>query len=183
MLNYIALLFLGWIILQGGVKDPAQARRDQQASALVGDAAAPARLLATATNFGLILGLLAALVVAWLINRSTFGFEVRAVGANPDAARTAGMSVAKTYILVMIVAGALAGLGGAVQLLGTASRVDRRRRREHRLRRHHGRAAGPGQAVGRRPRRAAVRRALRRRQPDAEQRRRRRSTSSWCCRH
>ena len=46
------------------------------------------------TNLGLILGLLAALVVAWLINRSTFGFELRAVGPNPDAARTAGMSVA-----------------------------------------------------------------------------------------
>src|SRR5262249_20785046 len=49
------------------------------------------------------------------------GFELRAVGANPDAARTAGMSVAKTYVLVTVVAGALAGLGGAIQLLGTST--------------------------------------------------------------
>jgi general nucleoside transport system permease protein len=120
MLNYIALLFLGWIILQGGVKDPAQA---QAISKPLHSSATLPHLLGSShrTNFGLLLGLLAALVVAWLINRSTFGFEIRAVGANPDAARTAGMSVAKTYILVMIVAGALAGLGGAVQLLGTAS--------------------------------------------------------------
>ena len=120
MLNYIALLFLGWIILQGGVKDPAQA---QAISKPLHSSAMLPHLLGSShrTNFGLLLGLLAALVVAWLINRSTFGFEIRAVGANPDAARTAGMSVAKTYVLVMIVAGALAGLGGAVQLLGTST--------------------------------------------------------------
>jgi simple sugar transport system permease protein len=48
---------------------------------------------------------------------------VRAVGLNPDAARTAGMSVGRTFIFVMVIAGALGGLGGAVQLLGTASAV------------------------------------------------------------
>src|SRR5262249_40261811 len=71
-------------------------------------------------NVGLLVGLLMVVAVVWLINRSTFGFEVRAVGANPDAAKTAGMSVSKKDILGMVAAGALAGLGGAVQLLGTA---------------------------------------------------------------
>lgn len=120
MLNYIALLFLGWIIIQGGVKDPNQS---QAISKPLHSSAMLPHLLGSShrTNFGLLLGLLATLVVAWLINRSTLGFEIRAVGANPNAARTAGMSVAKTYILVMIVSGALAGLGGAVQLLGTAT--------------------------------------------------------------
>ena len=120
MLNYIALLFLGWIILQDGVKDPTQS---QAISKPLHSSSVLPHLLGSShrTNFGLLLGLLAAFVVAWLINRSTFGFEIRAVGANPDAARTAGMSVAKTYVLVMVVAGALAGLGGAVQLLGTAT--------------------------------------------------------------
>jgi ABC-type uncharacterized transport system permease subunit len=119
MLNYIALLFLGWVILQGGVKDPKQA---QAISKPLHSTATLPHILGSShrTNLGLLLGLLAVVVVAWLINRSTFGFEVRAVGANPDAARTAGMSVARTYILVMVLAGALAGLGGAVQLLGTS---------------------------------------------------------------
>ena len=52
------------------------------------------------------LAFVAAVVVWWLLERSTFGFELRAVGANPDASRTAGMSVAKVYTLAMLVAGA-----------------------------------------------------------------------------
>ena len=61
--------------------------------------------------------------VAWLLNSSAFGFELRAVGANPAAARTAGISVARTYTLLMVVAGGLAGLGGAAQVLGVAYRL------------------------------------------------------------
>ncbi|HEX8629959.1 MAG TPA: ABC transporter permease, partial [Catenuloplanes sp.] len=52
--------------------------------------------------------------------RSTFGFELRAGGATPDAARTAGIGVGRTYALLMVAAGALSGLGGATQVLGTA---------------------------------------------------------------
>ena len=70
-------------------------------------------------HFGFIIAILATIFVWWLLERSTVGFEFKAVGANPHAARTAGISVSKVTILVMIVAGALAGLGGAVQVLGT----------------------------------------------------------------
>src|SRR5262249_60458440 len=63
----------------------------------------------------------AAAAAAWLLERSTIGFEVRAVGSNPDAARTAGISVGRSYVLVMTLAGALAGLGGGMLVLGTAS--------------------------------------------------------------
>jgi simple sugar transport system permease protein len=59
--------------------------------------------------------------VAWLLSRSTKGFEMRAVGLSPDAARTAGMSVGQAYVLAMGLSGALAGLGGGVLVLGTAS--------------------------------------------------------------
>jgi simple sugar transport system permease protein len=62
---------------------------------------------------------LAMLVVYWLIiNRSTLGFEVRAVGFNPEAARYGGMSVARNYFLAMAIAGAFAGLAGALDVLG-----------------------------------------------------------------
>ncbi len=74
------------------------------------------------TIFGLHLGiplaLLAAYLVWWLLERSRLGFEMRAVGANPDAARTAGMSIGKVYIVAMALAGLLAGLGVTMTVLG-----------------------------------------------------------------
>lgn len=67
---------------------------------------------------GVLLAFLAALGVWWLLERSTTGFEMRAVGANPTAAATAGMSVPRTYFLAMSLAGALAGLAAVMQILG-----------------------------------------------------------------
>jgi general nucleoside transport system permease protein len=123
MLNYIAGNFLLWIINQKGVHDP---KRSDAISKTIFSGAklpkifGPQDSVLLRTSLGLILGLLAAALVAWLINRSTLGFELRAVGLNPDAARTAGMSVSGTYVTAMVISGALAGLGGAAQLLGTA---------------------------------------------------------------
>jgi ABC-type uncharacterized transport system permease subunit len=67
---------------------------------------------------------LAAVVVFWLIlNRSTTGYEVRAVGLNPEAARYSGMSVSRNYVLVMAMCGLFAGLAGALDVLGWQFRV------------------------------------------------------------
>jgi simple sugar transport system permease protein len=121
MLNYTATLFLSWLILQNGVQDPNRSdaiSRTVDASAQLPALPAPLRV-----HLGIVLAVLAVIGVSWLINRSSFGFELRAVGVNPLAARTAGMSVARTYTLLMVVAGALAGLGGAVQVLGTAEKL------------------------------------------------------------
>ncbi len=68
---------------------------------------------------GFLLALAAAVAVWWLLSRSTTGFEFRAVGANPSAARTAGMSVQRSWILVMVIAGGLAGLAASTVILGT----------------------------------------------------------------
>jgi len=70
-------------------------------------------------HWGFIVAVLATIFVWWLLTRSTVGFELRAVGANPNAARTAGVSVSKGYILAMSIAGALAGLAGVAQVSGT----------------------------------------------------------------
>ena len=60
-----------------------------------------------------------ALVAFWvIINRTTLGYEVRAVGFNPEAARYGGISVARNYFLAMAIAGAFAGLAGAIDMLG-----------------------------------------------------------------
>jgi simple sugar transport system permease protein len=68
---------------------------------------------------GFLVALAAAAGMWWLLARSTVGFEFRTVGANPSAARTAGMSVANTWVLAMLLAGGLAGLSGAVTIQGT----------------------------------------------------------------
>jgi general nucleoside transport system permease protein len=68
---------------------------------------------------GFLVAILAAIGMWWLLERSTVGFEFRSVGANPSAARTAGMSVERTWILAMLLAGGLAGLSGAVTIQGT----------------------------------------------------------------
>ena len=68
---------------------------------------------------GFLVALAAAGVMWWLLARSTLGFEFRTVGANPNAARTAGMSVGRTWAMVMLIAGGFAGLSGAVAIQGT----------------------------------------------------------------
>jgi ABC-type uncharacterized transport system permease subunit len=66
----------------------------------------------------------AALVVYWaVLNRTTLGYQVRAVGFNPEAARYGGISVAKNYFLAMAIAGTFAGLGGAMDVLGWQHKV------------------------------------------------------------
>lgn len=57
--------------------------------------------------------------VWWLLNRSTIGFQFRALGHNPNAAKVAGIHIGLTYVLVMAISGALSGLAGASQILGT----------------------------------------------------------------
>jgi general nucleoside transport system permease protein len=68
-------------------------------------------------HLGIFVAVGVAAAVAWLLNRTTVGFEFRAVGANPDAARAAGMNPTRTTITVMTLAGGLAGIAGANQLL------------------------------------------------------------------
>src|SRR5258708_12850547 len=64
-------------------------------------------------NVGFLIALACAFAVWWLMNRTTVGFEMRAVGASASAARVAGMKVERTWVLVMLIAGGLAGLAGA----------------------------------------------------------------------
>jgi ABC-type uncharacterized transport system permease subunit len=68
---------------------------------------------------------LAALVVYWItLNRTTLGYEVRAVGFNPEAARYGGISVARNYFLAMAISGLFAGLAGAIDIVGWQYRIN-----------------------------------------------------------
>jgi ABC-type uncharacterized transport system permease subunit len=118
MLNYIALGLLTFLLGVSGFQAPGS---NQAISRPTEDDARLPRLFGSdlRVHAGLVIAVLAAVAVWWLLSRSTLGFSLKAVGANPFAARTAGMSVERSYTVVMLLSGALAGLAGCSQILGT----------------------------------------------------------------
>jgi len=72
-------------------------------------------------HLGFVLAIIAVGVVWWVLNRSTLGYRIRAVGENPHAARASGINVGWIYTVVMLIAGALLGLAGVNQVLGTVT--------------------------------------------------------------
>lgn len=74
-------------------------------------------------NIGIFIAIIAVVLVWFLLNKTTLGFEIRSVGLNPNASEYAGMSAKRTIILSMIISGAFAGLGGVVEGLGTFENV------------------------------------------------------------
>ena len=118
MLNYVLADFLAWILGTSGMRRPG--RSDLISPLIAGNAHLPLLLGShLRVNAGFLLALACAAGVWWLLNRSTIGFEFRSVGANPSAARSAGMSVPRTWIGVMLIAGGLAGLAASAVIQGT----------------------------------------------------------------
>jgi simple sugar transport system permease protein len=116
MMNFIAFRIVSWL-LRGPMQRPGSGRPVSpiiEASATLPQFfGQPLRVHA-----GLILALAAAFFVWWLLFRTTIGFELRTVGANPKSARYSGMSVARNIIIAMGLSGALAGLAGTNEVLG-----------------------------------------------------------------
>jgi general nucleoside transport system permease protein len=123
MLNWVAVWVGGYLFaLHGPLQnnDPSQ-----QSVPVSSDIASSAKLPVfwgdpelQGLHIGIFIALAAAVFFWVLLNRSTTGYEVRAVGLNPDAARYGGISVGRSYILVMALCGAFAGLAGSLDLLG-----------------------------------------------------------------
>ena len=118
MFNYIAVLLLSYLL-----KTPLL-----QAPGSVNPVSPPVRDSAKYWFFmgdqfrihgGLIAMIIAVIFTWWLLNRSTLGFRFRALGHNPNAAKVAGINIGLTYVLVMGISGALSGLAGTSQVLGT----------------------------------------------------------------
>jgi simple sugar transport system permease protein len=116
MLNYVARFLILYLLAKETFQRPGS---DDRLSPPVDDSAAFPTVFGVHT--GVILAFLAAWGVWWLLERSTIGFEMRAVGANPQAARTAGMHVPRVYFAAMAIAGGLAGLAAVMQVLGQHS--------------------------------------------------------------
>jgi simple sugar transport system permease protein len=118
MMNYIAGYFILWLLKTKTFLRPG--RIDPIAPEVLDSAKLP---LLAGENFrihaGIFIALAAALFVWWLLTKTTIGYKFRAVGANSQAARTAGISVPFVITATMMICGALAGLGGAVHVLGS----------------------------------------------------------------
>ena len=126
MLNWIAVWVGVWLFSLGG---PLQ-NEAQKSIPVSEDVVEGARLpvfwgdpVLQGLHIGLFIALFAVIVFWILLNRSTIGYEVRAVGFNPEAARYSGMSVGKNYVLVMAVCGVFAGLAGGIDVLGWQFRI------------------------------------------------------------
>ncbi|TJY41389.1 ABC transporter permease [Cohnella pontilimi] len=74
-------------------------------------------------NLGLLVAVVIVLVIAFIINKTTFGYELKAVGHNRDAAEYAGIAVNRSIVYSMAISGAIAGLGGVVMYAGNASNI------------------------------------------------------------
>lgn len=118
MLNYVAMNLVAWLLTQRSFQRPDSSN---PISPEIAHTAMLPKLLGSEfrLHWGFVVAVLATAAVSWLLNRSTIGFELRAVGANPRAARTAGISVTKGFAVVMLLAGLLSGLAGVAQIAGT----------------------------------------------------------------
>ena len=108
MLNSVATLGLAQLLTYQSFRRPGI-----DATAQLPETAPPFQI-----NGGVVIALLATVFVWWYLERSTWGFELRAVGANPDAAKTAGMSIGKVTTVTLTLSGALCGLAGGVTMTG-----------------------------------------------------------------
>lgn len=116
LLNFVVALFVQMMI-EGPMKDPMSLGWPQTES-ILDSATLPKLIEKTRVHAGLIVALVAALGVHLLLKRTTIGFEIRAVGAGPQAARFAGMSVTGAMLTVGALSGALAGLAGVGEVAG-----------------------------------------------------------------
>ena len=113
MLNYVAIQVVAYV-----ASGPLRGENVSFARTETITTAALPVLAGREGHIGILFAAVAVPVVAWLLFRSTLGFEIRTVGANPDAARYAGMRPRALIILTMSIAGLLAGLAGATEILG-----------------------------------------------------------------
>jgi simple sugar transport system permease protein len=119
MLNYVAYYLLFYALAEDFLFDTPASNNPK--SLPMKETAVLPKVLGDRFNLhlGFVLALVAVAVVWWLLNRSTLGYRIRAVGENPHAARASGINVGRTYTVVMMIAGSLLGLAGINQVLGT----------------------------------------------------------------
>ncbi|MPM96464.1 hypothetical protein SDC9_143627 [bioreactor metagenome] len=115
MLNYLTSLFIS-LLLSGALKDPKSSM--EQTAAIAANLRLPIILQGSRLHAGIFIALAATLLIWFLQQRTVAGFEMRLSGANAKSASYAGVNARRSLILVIVISGALSGLGGALELLG-----------------------------------------------------------------
>ncbi|RNE56380.1 ABC transporter permease [Cryobacterium tepidiphilum] len=121
MLNYVGFYLIAYLLrTPGALQAPGS---NNPKSPPMKDTAIFPKILGDQynLNLGFILAVVATIVVWWILSRSSLGFKFRAVGENPNAARVAGINVGSAFTWVMVISGALVGLAGVTQILGTVT--------------------------------------------------------------
>ncbi|MET4639118.1 ABC transporter permease [Mycetocola sp. 2940] len=121
MLNYVALYLISFLLRTPGALQ-APGSNNPKTPAMKETAVFP-DLLGPQYNLhaGFLTAIAATVFIWWLLNRSSLGFQFRAVGENPNAALVAGINVKNVYVYTMLISGGLVGLAGVNQVLGTVT--------------------------------------------------------------
>ena len=127
MMNYIAIAWINfWIFAvwsEGGFQMSPRFPETAWLPRLSEFASSIPYFRGLTTHFGLLLGVLAAVVLWFIVYRSRWGYEIRLIGDNPRAAEYAGINITRNTIYVMMLSGALAGLGGMSEVTGVVHRL------------------------------------------------------------
>lgn len=125
MLNWIAFYFSNFMVSNSFISIP-----NSEASASIKESASISITWlkdlvgpATSVNWGIIISIILVFIIWFVLNKTTLGFELRAVGHNKDAAEYAGIDVKKSILKSMAIAGMLAGIAGAIQVMGVTHNI------------------------------------------------------------
>jgi simple sugar transport system permease protein len=121
MLNYIAINFADYLVTHN-LKDPNPKNMAEQTALMAKSAWLAPLIPGSNLTLGFVLALLMAVWIAFLFRRTAFGYEIRAVGLGARAAQAMGISVPRTLVLTMLLSGTLAGLAGAIEVMGVHHR-------------------------------------------------------------
>ncbi|WP_367567831.1 ABC transporter permease [Lacrimispora sp.] len=127
MMNYIGMYLVNWVVksykpLFNNLRNES---RNVAATANIPKMGLDKIFPGSSVNGGILIAILVVLVIWVLLNKTTFGYELRAVGFNRDASKYAGINEKKSIILSMMIAGAIAGLaGGLLYLAGTGKHIE-----------------------------------------------------------
>ena len=127
MFNWIAFYLSNYIAGLPGIKNTGTAEATQtiseNARTLLSKSTIADLGLAPTANWGILMALGAMLLVWFIIDKTTLGYELKAVGSNKFAAEYGGIGVNKSILTALAISGALAGLGGALQVMGMGGRI------------------------------------------------------------
>lgn len=120
MLNYIAVLFASFLVFGPMIEDRGRSPQTRQ---LLESAQLPILIRGTRLHAGIIIAVVACVIVYIVFNHTVFGYRLKAVGFNREAARFAGIKVNRYVFLSLVISGMFAGLAGSIEMMGFSKRM------------------------------------------------------------